>query len=190
MSSVVKRLEIIECNIFDQTKEIESLHCQIHSKDKELQDLKTKLKDSEKRTAEILNEHEQYSRRNNLRITGLQGDEEFQSSIALTEQVSSLLSSKLGLRVEKEDIDIAHRIGKHHREKIRPVIVRFIRRQTKSDVMRNAKLLKGSGIFLNEDLTKLNAEVLASVRVKDPETVERAWSFDGKLYARFRGKEH
>lgn len=84
LSSVVKRLEIIECNIFDQTKEIESLHCQIHSKDKELQDLKTKLNDSEKRTAEILNEHEQYSRRNNLRITGLQEDEEFQSSIALT----------------------------------------------------------------------------------------------------------
>ncbi|KAH3704983.1 hypothetical protein DPMN_080045 [Dreissena polymorpha] len=95
--------------------------------------------------------------------------------------VSSLLSSKLGLRVEKEDIDIAQRIGKYHREKIRPVIVRFIRRQTKSDVMRNAKLLKGSGIFLNKDLTKLNAE--------DLETVERAWSFDGKLYARFRGKE-
>ncbi|KAH3751858.1 hypothetical protein DPMN_160048 [Dreissena polymorpha] len=55
--------------------------------------------------------------------------------------------------------------------------------------MRNAKLLKGSGIFLNEDPTKLNAEVLSSVRLKDPETVERAWSFDGKLYARFRGKE-
>ncbi|KAH3894499.1 hypothetical protein DPMN_018656 [Dreissena polymorpha] len=51
--------------------------------------------------------------------------------------------------------------------------------------MRNAKLLKGSGIFLNEDLTKLNAEV----RLKDPATMERAWSFDGKLYARFRGKE-
>ncbi|KAH3805033.1 hypothetical protein DPMN_133327 [Dreissena polymorpha] len=84
LSSVVKRLEIIECNIFHQTKEIESLHCQITSKDKELHDMKTKLNDSDKRTAEILNEHEQYSRRNNLRITGLQGDEEFQSSIALT----------------------------------------------------------------------------------------------------------
>ncbi|KAH3859130.1 hypothetical protein DPMN_101846 [Dreissena polymorpha] len=55
--------------------------------------------------------------------------------------------------------------------------------------MRNAKLLKGSGIFLNEDLKKLNAEVLTSVRLKDPENVERAWSFDGKLYARCRGKD-
>ncbi|XP_052215794.1 uncharacterized protein LOC127834191 [Dreissena polymorpha] len=121
-----------------------------------------------------------------MRITDLQGDEEFQSSIALALQVSSLLNSKLGLRVEKEDIDIAHRIGKYHREKIQPVIVRFIRRQTKSDVKRNAKLLKGSGIFLNKDLTKLNAEILASVRLKDPETVEWAWSFDWKLYAPFR----
>ncbi|KAH3804001.1 hypothetical protein DPMN_132274 [Dreissena polymorpha] len=54
--------------------------------------------------------------------------------------------------------------------------------------MRNATLLKGSGIFLNEDLTKLNAEVLASVRWKDPENVQRAWSFEGKLYARFKAK--
>ncbi|KAH3863341.1 hypothetical protein DPMN_026326 [Dreissena polymorpha] len=55
--------------------------------------------------------------------------------------------------------------------------------------MRNAKLLTGSGTFLNEDFTKLNAEVLAPVRLKDPENVERAWSFEGKLYSRFRGKD-
>jgi len=129
LSSVVKRLEIIECNVFDQTNKMESLNSQITIKDTEIQDLKTKLNDSEKRAAEMFNEHEQYSRRNNLRITGLHGDTEFQSSIAVTEQVTSLLSTKLGLRVEKEDIDIAHRIGKYSRDKIRPVIVRFVRRQ-------------------------------------------------------------
>ncbi|KAH3833995.1 hypothetical protein DPMN_107313 [Dreissena polymorpha] len=73
--------------------------------------MKTKLNDSEKRTAEILNEHEQYSRRNNLRITGLQGDEEFQE-------------------ISPREDPTGHR-----------------------------------------------------------QTVERAWSFNGKLYARFRGKE-
>ncbi|KAH3837792.1 hypothetical protein DPMN_111193 [Dreissena polymorpha] len=112
------------------------------------------------------------------------------SSISVTEQVSSLLSTKLGLKVAKEDIDVAHRLGKFNRDKARPVIVKFVRRQTKSDVMRNAKLLKGSVSFLNEDLTKLSAEVLASVRLKDPENLERAWSFEGKLYARYRGKNH
>ncbi|KAH3885326.1 hypothetical protein DPMN_009320 [Dreissena polymorpha] len=74
-------------------------------------------------SAESLNELEQYSRRNNLRITGLQGDTEFQSSISVTEQVSSLLNTKLGLKVQKEDIDVAHRLGKFNRVKARPVIV-------------------------------------------------------------------
>ena len=103
--------------------------------------------------------------------------------------MSALLSSKLGIRVEKNDIDVAHRLGKFTQDKTRPVIVKFVRRQTKSDVMRNAKLLKDTGIFLNEDLTKLNAEVLASARLKAPEMVERAWAFEGKLYVRYKGKD-
>ncbi|KAH3719412.1 hypothetical protein DPMN_062244 [Dreissena polymorpha] len=60
-------------------------------------------------SAKSLNKLEQYRRRNNLRITGLQGDKEFQSSISVTLQVSSLLSTKLGLKVTQEDIDVAHR---------------------------------------------------------------------------------
>ncbi|KAH3897009.1 hypothetical protein DPMN_021193 [Dreissena polymorpha] len=55
--------------------------------------------------------------------------------------------------------------------------------------MKRAKLLKGTGIFINEDLTKINAEVLASLRPKEPEMVEKAWSRDGKLFVRYRGQE-
>ncbi|KAH3841373.1 hypothetical protein DPMN_114832 [Dreissena polymorpha] len=53
-----------------------------------------------------------------------------------------------------------------------------------------SKLFKGSGIFVNEDLTKLNAEVLASVRLKQPSAVEKTWSFEGKIFALFKGNEH
>ncbi|KAH3876017.1 hypothetical protein DPMN_039297 [Dreissena polymorpha] len=148
LSSVIKRLEIIESNVFDQSKEIDTLHIQINNKNKEIEELKTKLNKSEMHSAESLNELKQYSRRNNLRINGLQSDTEFQSSISVTEQVSSLLNTKLKLKVQKEDIDVAHRLGKFNRE-ARPVIVKFVRRQTKADVMRNAKLLKRSGVFLN-----------------------------------------
>ncbi|KAH3868750.1 hypothetical protein DPMN_031902 [Dreissena polymorpha] len=55
--------------------------------------------------------------------------------------------------------------------------------------MKRAKLLKGTGIFINEDLTKINAEVLASLRRKEPELVEKAWSRDGKLFQRYQGQE-
>ncbi|KAH3724975.1 hypothetical protein DPMN_050802 [Dreissena polymorpha] len=32
----------------------------------------------------------------------------------------------------------------------------------------------------------LNAEVLASLRLKEPDLIERAWSFEGKLFVRYR----
>ncbi|KAH3890807.1 hypothetical protein DPMN_014895 [Dreissena polymorpha] len=87
-------------------------------------------------------------------------------------------------------IDIAHRLGQFKSNSNRPVIIRFVRRQTKIDILRKAKLFKGPGIFVNEDLTKLNAEVLASVRLKQPSAVEKSWSFEGKIFAQFKGNQH
>ncbi|KAH3755159.1 hypothetical protein DPMN_189846 [Dreissena polymorpha] len=55
--------------------------------------------------------------------------------------------------------------------------------------MQRAKLLKGTGVLISEDLTKINAEVLSSLRLKEPELVERAWSRDGKLFVRYRGQD-
>ncbi|KAH3704963.1 hypothetical protein DPMN_080025 [Dreissena polymorpha] len=46
-----------------------------------------------------------------------------------------------------------------------------------------------TGIYINDDLTKTNAEVLASLRLKEPELVEKAWSRDGKLFVRYRGND-
>ncbi|KAH3801752.1 hypothetical protein DPMN_155413 [Dreissena polymorpha] len=100
-----------------------------------------------------------------------------------------MLNQKLGTHIETRDIDVAHRLGKYARHKCRPVIVKFVRRQTKIEIMKRAKLLKGTDIFINEDLTKINAKVLASLRLKEPELVEKAWSRDGKLFVRYRGQE-
>ena len=63
-----------------------------------------------------------------------------------------------------------------------PVIVQCMRRQSKIDVMKSVKLLKGTGIYINEDLTKIIAEVLASLRLKEPCRVEKAWPNKGKIF--------
>ncbi len=55
--------------------------------------------------------------------------------------------------------------------------------------MKRANRLKDTDIFINEELTKMNAEVLASLRLKEPELVEKAWSRDGKLFVRYRGQD-
>ncbi|KAH3751614.1 hypothetical protein DPMN_186182 [Dreissena polymorpha] len=94
--------------------------------------------------------------------------------MVVADETISLLSKKLGLKLESKDVDVAHRLGKYAPNKNRPVIVKFVRQQTKIDIMQRAKLLKGTGVFINEDLTKINAEVLSSLRLKEPDLVERA----------------
>ena len=43
-------------------------------------------------------------------------------------------------------------------------------------------MLRGTEIYINEDLTKLNRNVLTAMRMKSADTVQRAWSFNGKLF--------
>ena len=196
LGSVLKRLEILEGTVFEQKSDIEFLKTEIQSKDTQIEKLKSEIhatvneknKESNK-YEEIANTAEQYSRRNNLRMTGVPGDQDRQSSIAVTTQVVSLVNRYLNIPINESDIDIAHRLGKFKQGENRPVIIKFVRRQIKVDIVKNSKRFKGSGIFVNDDLTKLNAEVLASTRLKDPQNVERAWSFEGSIYVLFKGNQ-
>ena len=57
----------------------------------------------------------------------------------------------------------------------------------KYNVLTHCKELKNTGVYINEDITRTNQKVLSSMRLKDPKIVERAWSYEGKLYLRRKG---
>ena len=101
------------------------------------------------------------------RISGINGDAHRQTSEATAELVRNTIKEKTGDDINEHEIDIAHRLGKFKQGKQRPIIVKFVRRQTKIKVFKQAKQLRQSSIYINEDLTKLNQEVLSSVRLKD-----------------------
>lgn len=92
-----------------------------------------------------------------------------------------------GLKLSINEIEIAHRVGISKRGKPRQVIVKFFSRNSKEAILSKKKQLKGSGIFVNEDLTNLNQQVLASVRKKQPDEVETAWTLNGIIY--YKGKD-
>ena len=71
------------------------------------------------------------------------------------------------LNLMDNDISIAHRLGRYLPGKSRPTIVQFVRREVKGTVMRNVKELKDTGISIGHELTKLNQQVLQSIRLKD-----------------------
>ena len=73
-----------------------------------------------------------------------------------------------GLNLRREDVDIAHWLGIKKKGKPKPgetvrprrIIIKFNSRYRRDEILRNRKLFKGTDIFVNEDLTKINQLVL------------------------------
>ncbi len=123
---------------------------------------------------------EQYSRRENLRISGLE-EEEDESEEVLEAKVIELADT-IGVKIEQNDISVVHRLGRP-REEGRAVIVRFCHRKKRNEIMRNKKKLKGRQrkVYINDDMTSLRAKMLNMV--KEQETVKNVSTREGSILA-------
>ncbi|KAK4874019.1 hypothetical protein RN001_013379 [Aquatica leii] len=119
-----------------------------------------------------LDDLEQYTRRNSLRIWGIK--EERNENVE--NQVLNVCNNQLGLTLSNNDIDRCHRIGMQG-NKTRPIIVKFIGYRQRAMVFSAKKKLKGTGVQIREDLTKNRATLLhcASERFGFKNT----WTYDG-----------
>lgn len=126
-------------------------------------------------------------RRDNVRLTGIEEDEDEDETILETKVIN--VAADIGVELEPRDISIAHRLGKPEGGKARPIIVRLCHRKKKSELMKKKKALKGKPkkIYINEDLTPLRVSLLKMV--KDHRDVESATTVDGKILAWRTGKD-
>lgn len=142
--------------------------------------------------------NEQYSRRETVRIFGIpesgatreEGGEMAEADpggreVDLESKILKVFADS-GTTIRPEDISTIHRTGQRRRGGNRPVLVRFVSRKKKVEVMRAKKNLKGKQgyqqVFINEDLTALRAKLLRYV--KDLPTIEKAWTSEGKIWAK------
>ena len=90
---------------------------------------------------------------------------------------------KYGVTVTKDDISVCHRVGKP-KNGTRPVIVKFISRRKRREVMVAKKNLRTShpNVYINDDLTVLRAKLLHYVKAQPD--VESAWTIDGRIFAK------
>lgn len=122
--------------------------------------------------------HEQYSRRNNLRLFGipeLQGEQ-------TDELVRSIVEQKLGINLPGNAICRSHRVGKPSSEKDigpRPIIVKFLTYNIRRQVFTSKKKLKGTGITLREDLTRERQDVCRQAVNKFG--TRNVWTTDGRI---------
>ena len=123
---------------------------------------------------------EQYSRRDNLRISGIEEDADETEEVLEAKVIE--LAENIGVKLKSEEISVAHRLGKP-RDGGRPLIVRFCQRKKRNEMMINKKKLKGRErkVYINEDLTSLRATMMSLV--KEQETVKNVSTRDGSILA-------
>ena len=133
-----------------------------------------------------LNDSEQYSRRNCLRIYGIPEDDREDTD----EVILNMASKDLKVTLRPEDIDRSHRIGAprpvkrgEKQKPPRPIIVKFATYRARHLVIKNRRLLKGKHIGIEEDLTATNRNLLqkATELIKTNSNVIAAWSTDGRI---------
>lgn len=61
------------------------------------------------------------------------------------------------------------------------IVIRFVNRKHKAELLRQAKTLKGTGVYINEHQTKKNAEIERPARNLRKQAT---WTRDGKVKIR------
>ena len=172
ISSALKPLKDSVANLQNEVSSlketVENLKVELVNRDEHIQRLETIVADG-------LDEREQYSRRNNLRIFGIQerknGDED-------TDKLEIEVAAKMGVSLEPCHIDRSHRVGKIS-ENPRPIIVKFVSYAERREVFAAKKQLKGTRITVREDLTKTRLDLLK--RAVSHYSRNAVWTSDGVI---------
>ena len=130
-----------------------------------------------------INDLEQYSRKNNLRVFGIPDKDRKESSSVSEQLVLKLFKEKLGINwINPSDIEIAHRTGRFSENSSRAIIVKLVSRKTKTEIIMKRTKLKGKGISISEDLTVENVRRLK--KLNDLDVCTQSWSHGGKLFCK------
>ena len=173
----------------------ENMCCEINSLKTEILDLKKQMREMKKKNNQI----EQYSRRSNIRICGLEVPAGEPCKKVVANFINENVKGRDGKPVEvsEKDFDAAHPLpplqvkpksGQNNPQaskKIPVVIVKFHERATRDTVIKARRSLKGSDYMIQEDLTRANTELLQ--RLSRASNIKNAWSWEGKVFASVTG---
>jgi len=130
-----------------------------------------------------INDLDQYSRRNNTIIAGIPEtrDKNETSTETTLKDITTLNDKFKDIDIKMSDIDISHRLGRIQTDRPRPIVVRFVWRVVRNEVMYRRRELKGTKIFINDDLSHLNRFMLVNIKTMISAN-EAVWTRDGTLY--------
>lgn len=179
-------------NVVNQT--VTSVTNDLNDTIKELSDNVKKLTGELKTSKNLCDELEQYSRRNNIIISGIHESDTIDSE----DLACSFLNQYAETHIQPSDIDRAHRItrpkanDRDRERKPRDIIVKFCSHKPKAAVLSrepmkqlradNVEKPEKSRVYVREDLTKIRNTVLYKTRVlKRAKSIKDTFSRDGRI---------
>ena len=129
-----------------------------------------------------LEECQQYSRRTNILIHGVEEkrDED-------TDKIAhELVTERLGVPVIDRDIARSHRLGRKTDGTSRPIIVRLLSYRQKKSIYDQKKKLKGTGFVITENLTRKRYALYK--QCKEKFGMKNVTTLDGRIY-RYTGNQ-
>ena len=150
----------------------EAMEKKVTQLSKDLDKMREEMRQEKARNRIAQDKAEQYSRRDNLIITGIK-EQEAETSGSLVGTVLEVCTS-IGAQVTKEHITAIHRLGKKREGKNRAVIIKTTR-LAKEEIVKKKKNLKNNEavvrngkledkVFFNEDITECRRKLLEHIR--------------------------
>lgn len=192
MSEEISKVVKQQVNLMGLMEEVHELRVTINQRDQRIELLEQRIDDLE-----------QYSRADDLIITGLdtkhrsyaraaagdrQGeDAPLEELHTLEQQVVQFLSSK-NIQLERQQISACNILPRKDKKNKPTIVVRFANRKYKVEVLRQSKKLKDTGVYVNEHLTKKNAEIAMNGRIlRKQNKIQATWTRNGKVFIKLNG---
>ena len=172
--------DIVAANV---KNEITQLREELKIKDAKIEKLERRIETLESDFDSL----EQYSRRNSIRLFGLEEKPGEDAAALAVSFVNKQMKVEPPITID--DIDRVHRIGKkvlpnesspHERPKPRAIIIKFATYRARQRVVMQRKLIKDTDYYINEDLTRARSTMLYKARVmKRQKLIKETWTHDG-----------
>lgn len=176
LAEIEQKLEQI---INEQTQEKLELETKLNIQDDTIQ----KLKRENENLIRNIDFIEQETKKNCLRIFNFPEKNKENTK----EEVVKLVTSKLSIGLTEEDIEICYRVGKLGvSNKPRSILLKMKSYDLRQKIYHTKKTLKGTGIIVREDLTRLRVELLNKIIEKT--SVKHVWTEAGKIYVNHNNK--
>ena len=189
LDRVAENVEELKGEVFLLKQENDKLKAELSDYKKREEAMQRKVEEAAfeaKLAFESSDRNEQYSRRNNIKILYVEEKKDgFETTAECEQKVIRILHDKLQLRnIKPEEIEATHRVGEKKEGQTRPIIVKFLSRKTKTEVIYNRRKLKNISpkLVIVEDLTK-RVYTLYRQAADHPGTV-RCWTTEGRIFAK------